>query len=276
MYNQNMKVYIEQLILTNFLIDFCILLMVSKLVCGQTNPKRIILSALFGSVASLILPFCLYSILANLLKILTGIIMLQILHIKTKKQLALSYMLMLAISYIIGGAVLSNFGVSSGGGYTLKSTSLIPVFAITIIFTFITCKLIAWLRSKIVTNSNIYDITLINNQSKISIKSFIDSGNGLYDNNQPVSLINFDTFSRLTNITLNQYLTNQFSNLNNAHFIEANTIAGKRKILVFSIDELHLTKSTTQIYKNVCLGVAMHFDNTKEYKAILNSSFCFN
>ena len=271
-----MKVYIEQVLLTNFIIDFCILIMVSKCVCSHTNFKRIVLSALFGSCASLILPFCSHILLANTLKILSGIIMLQILNIKTKKQLALSYALMLVISYIIGGAVLSNFGVSSGGGYAIKQTSLIPVFAITIIFTFITCKLIAWIKSKISTNCNIYDISLINKDIEIKIKSFIDSGNGLYDNNQPVSLINFDTFTRLTRINLDQYLTNSFDNLNNAHFIQANTIAGKRKILVFTIDELHINKHTTKVYKNVRLGVALHFDNTKEYKAILNSSFCYN
>lgn len=202
--------------------------------------------------------------------------MLQILHIHDKKQLILSSLLMLVLSYIIGGAVLSNFGTQSANGYAISSISLIPVFAITIILTFMTCKLISWVKTRITTNSNIYDITLINQNKSITIKSFIDSGNRLLDNNEPVSLINFDTFSRLTNITLNQYLTNQFQTLNNAHFIEANTIAGKRKILVFSINELHLNKSTTKIYKNVKLGVAMHFDNTKEYKAILNSSFCFN
>ncbi len=271
-----MKVYIEQVLLTNFIIDFCLLLMVSKLVFSHTNIKRTILSALFGSCASLMLPFCSHILLANALKILSGIIMLQILSIKTKKQLALSFALMLVASYIIGGAVLSNFGTDSGGGYAIKQTSLLPVFAITLAFTFITCKLITWIKAKISTNCNIYNISLVNNNIKVNIKSFIDSGNALHDNNQPVSLINFDTFSRLTNITLNQYLTNQFSNLNNAHFIEANTIAGKRKILVFTIDELHLNKATTKIYKNVRLGVALHFDNTKEYKAILNSSFCYN
>jgi len=271
-----MNIYIEQVILTNFIIDFCILVMISKIIFSRTNFKHVTLSALFGSVASLIMPYCSYLILTYSLKILIAIIMLQILHIKGKKQLVSSFVLMLVTSYIIGGAVLSNFGAQSNNGYTLSSMGLIPVFAITIIFTFVTCKLIGLVKSKITTNSNIYDITLINNQTKLTIKSFIDSGNALYDNNQPVTLINFDTFTRLTNITLNQYLTNQFSGLNNAHFIQANTIAGKRRILVFTIDELHLTKTTTKIFKNITLGVALHFDNTKEYKAILNSIFCLN
>ena len=271
-----MKVYVEQVLITNFIIDFCILVMVSKLVYSRTNFKRTALSALFGSCASLMLPFCWNSLLANALKILSGIIMLQILNIKTKKQLALSLCLMLVVSYIIGGAVLSNFGTSGGGGYAISQNSLIPVFAVSIIFTFITCKLIAWIKAKISTNSNIYDTTLVNNNIKVNTKSFIDSGNGLYDNNQPVSLINFDTFSKLTKISLDQYLTNQFDSLNNAHFIEASTIAGKRKILVFTIDELHLIRSSVKKYKNIVLGVALHFDNSKEYKAILNSSFCYN
>lgn len=271
----NMKIYIEQVLITNFIIDFCILVMVSKLVLSKPNYKQIILSSLFGSFACLIQPYLPNWILNNLLKILTSIIMLQILHIH-KKQLVTSSLLMLVLSYIVGGAILSNFGIQTNGGYALSNINLIYTFAIAIIFTFITCKLISWLKNKVTTNSNIYDITLINNDIKITIKSFIDSGNALSDNNQPVSLINFDTFTKLTNITLNQYLTNEFNTLDNPHFINANTIAGNRKILVFTINELHLSKSKTKIYKNVKLGVALHFDNTKEYKAILNCSFCFN
>ena len=271
-----MNVYIEQVLITNFIIDFCILLMVSKLVCSHTNLRRIILSALFGSFASLILPFCCHIILINTLKVLSGIIMLQILNISTKKHLVLSLALMMVTSYIIGGSILSNFGTTSGGGYAIKQISLIPLFVITITYTIITCKLITWIKSKINTNCNIYDISLFNNGVELKIKSFIDSGNGLYDNNQPVSLINFDTFTKLTHISLDQYLAGDFNTLNNAYFINANTIAGRRKILVFTIDELHITKSTPRIYKNIRLGVALRFDNTKEYKAILNSSFCYN
>ncbi|MBQ8522874.1 MAG: sigma-E processing peptidase SpoIIGA [Clostridia bacterium] len=271
-----MNVYVEQVLLTNFVIDFCILLIISKCVLSKPNYKHIILSSLFGSFATLIMPYCANIILTNTLKILTAIIMLQILHI-SKKQLLLSCMLMLVVSYIIGGAILSNFGTQTANGYGLNKINLIYVFATTLIFTFVTCKLIVWIKSKITSNSNIYDITLINDDKKITTKSFIDSGNSLLDNNQPVSLINFDTFTRLTNITLNQYLTKNFTSLNNPHFINASTIAGKRKILVFTINELHLNKcSNIKIYKNVKLGVALNFDNSKEYKAILNSSFCFN
>ena len=270
-----MKVYIEQVLLTNFIIDFCILVMISKLVFSKPNFKRITISATFGSVATLIYPLCTNMLLGNALKILVAVIMLQILNIRTKKQLMLSSLLMLALSYIIGGAVLSNFGCNIGGGYVVNNVSLIPIFAITIIYTFVCYKLISYVKLKITSNSNIYDITLVHNGNKITIKSFIDSGNGLLDDNHPVSLINFDTFTRLTNITLNQYLTNNFI-LPNSHYITANTIAGNRKILVFTIDELYLNKSCVKKYQNVRLGVTMHFDNTKEYKAILNSSFCLN
>lgn len=270
-----MKLYIEQVIATNLLIDFCILLILSKILFHKPSYKRITLSALFGSISCLVLPFCSTSLLANLLKILSSIIMLQILNVG-KKQWALSIILMLIISYIFGGAILSNFGTNSANGYTIKLKNLLPVFITAFTFTIITSKLITFIKSKIITNSNIYPITIINGNTKIKIDSFIDSGNGLLDNNQPVSLINFDTFNKLTNITLNQYLHNQFESLLNPHFITANTVAGKRKILVFTVNELHLNSTHNKIYKNVKLGVALHFDNNKNYKAILNSYFCLN
>ena len=270
-----MIIYIEQVILTNFLIDFCMLLILSKIIYHKPNFKRIILSSLFGSVSCLIFPFCTTSLLVNLLKFLSAIIMLQILNIN-KKQLIPSIITMLIISYIFGGAVLANYGTNTSNGYAIKLKNLIPIFAVSFILTILTCKVIDFIKSKIIANSNIYSITLINGNNKINIDSFIDSGNSLLDENQPVSLINFDTFNQLTNITLNQYLLNQFDVLTNPHFITANTIAGKRKILVFTINELHLNSTHHKIYKNVKLGVAMHFDKNKNYKAILNSYFCLN
>lgn len=270
-----MKIYIEQILLTNILIDFCILFILSKIMHHKPNLKRTILSSLFGSFSCLILPFCTTTLLANLLKILSAIIMLQLLNIN-KKQLAPSLILMMIISYIFGGAILANFGSNTSNGYAIKLKNLIPVFAIIFTFTIIICKLISFVKSKIINNSNIYPITLINGNNKIHIDSFIDSGNGLLDENQPVSLINFDAFKLLTNISLDQYLLNQFETLVNPHFITANTIAGKRKILVFTINELHLNTINSKVYKNVKLGVALHFDNNKNYKAILNSYFCLN
>ena len=267
-----MKVYIEQVLITNFIIDFCILIIISKFIFSKPNYKHIVIASIFGSLATLVYPFINGALLINILKILTSIIMLQIIRIH-KKQLLKSCLLMLVISYVIGGAILSNFGTQTNNGYAINSINLIYVFATTLIFTIISSKLVTWVKNKICTNSNIYPTTLTYNNKKITIKSFIDSGNALLDNNQPVSLINLDTFLLLTNLTLNQYLKGDFSTLTNPHFISANTITGKRKILVFTIDELQIKQ---KIYKNIILGVALNFDNTKEYKAILNSSFCFN
>ncbi len=267
-----MNVYIEQVIFTNFVIDFCILTIISKFVYHKPNFKQITLSSIFGSIASLITPYCIHPIISNALKILSAIIMLQILHIH-KRQLFSCCLLMLTISYVIGGAILSTFGTSTTNGYVLTKLNLIYVFVFTLIFTFISYKLVGYIKSKIITNSNICEIALIHNHTKLNIKSFIDSGNSLYANNQPVNLINFDTFNKLTNISIGQYLSNDFSSLNNPIFTTANTIAGKRKILVFTIDELHFKN---KIYKNIQLGVSLNFDNNKEYKVILNSYFCLN
>ena len=271
-----MKIYIEQVLLTNFIIDFCILTMTSKMIFSHSNYRRIALSALFGSISSIILPYCINAWLVNLLKILTAVIMLQILKPSNKKQLFMSFLSLLSLSYIIGGAILSHFGSNNSGGYTVSNISLPLIFTLTIICTFVCGKLVAWIKTRIIANSNILSTTLVHNSNSIIVKGMIDSGNALYDNNQPVSIINFGTFSKLTNVSLEEYLNNDFSKLTNAHFIDAHTISGSRKILVFTIKEMHLNSAKTKIFKNVSLGVSLHFDNTKEYKAILNSCFCLN
>lgn len=271
-----MKIYIEQVIFTNLIIDFCIILMISKLVQAKTKYFRVFLSSFLGSILTLIYPLCPNGLIVNILKILTSIVMLQLIQIKPK-QLPLSIMLMFALSYVVGGCILSNFGTQTAGGYMLKPSNLIPVFIVTFISTFVCLKLIKWVKSKIICSSHIYSTTLTHKGNSVSIKSFIDTGNSLLDtDNSPVSLINFETFSSLTSVTLEEYLSNDFSKLNSPHFINASTIAGRKKILVFVIDTLTLNHAKPINYHNVKLGVATNFDNSKEYKAILNSYFCFN
>jgi len=247
--------------------------MISKILFSKLNIKRIAISSAFASIATLIYPFCTNIIVINILKILTCIIMLQLLGVKSSKHILLSSFIIFVFSYILGGAVLSNLGTSTLNGYTISNINLLPIFIITIVTTFICCKLVNYIKSKINLNSHIHNATLINNNIILNIKGFIDSGNHLCDNNNPVTIINFKTFKKLTNISLSQYLTNNFNNLKNAHFINANTISGKSKILVFNIDKLQLNNKT---YCNISLGVSLHFDNSKEYSAIFNSCFCSN
>lgn len=266
-----MIIYIEQVLITNFIIDYCILVIISKLIYYKPNHIKICLSALFGSLSSFIIPYCQHVAILNLFKILTSIIMLQMINLH-KKQLLLGSFSMFVISYIFGGALLSNLGTQINGGYALSNIKLIYVILTALTFTFITIKILHWCKSKVIHNYNLCEITLTLNNNSITIKSFVDSGNNLCDNNQPVSLINFDTFSKLTNLSLNQYLNNDFKTLINPHFISANTIVGSKKILVFTINQLCFKN---KIYDNMQIGVTLNFDNTKEYKAILNSYFCF-
>lgn len=271
-----MTIYVEQAIFTNLIIDFCIILMISKLLQNKTNFCRVFLSSLLGSILALIYPLSPNALITNILKFLTSIVMLQIIQIKPK-QLPISIILMLVHSYVIGGCVLSNFGIKTSSGYTLSPYNLLPVFTIAITSTFICLKLVKWIKSKIISSTQIYSTILTYNLNSVNIKSFIDSGNSLTDtDNSPVSLINFDTFCKLTFITLEEYLNNDFSKLNNPHFINANTITGCKKILVFNIDTLTLCEKKPVEYHNIKIGVATNFDNTKEYKAILNSYFCLN
>ncbi len=201
--------------------------------------------------------------------------MLQILHIKTFKKLCLSLLLMLGLSYTIGGTIIANFATPTHSGYMINSYNIVLVILLSIISSFIIYQLIKWIKSKVLNNAHIHDVKLSHNGTTLSVKSLIDSGNCLNDNCNPVSLINFDTFTKLTNISISDYLNNKFDTLISPKFITANTISGKRKILVFTIDSLTIT-NLNKHFNHVRLGVMLNFDNSKEYKVILNNYFCYN
>ena len=70
-----MKVYIEVVIIINFIIDFILLFGLCLLLRRQTNLKRLLLASLIGSITILSFYFKLPSYYLALIKVLTSLVM---------------------------------------------------------------------------------------------------------------------------------------------------------------------------------------------------------
>ena len=257
-------------------IDTLIILITKFFLKIKTKKINIFLSALFGTLMSLISP--LFSNILNiLLKILTSIIMCMIAFWpKNFKsfllQLSLFYFstfLMigacLALAEMFGIKYLSFDGASYEYNFPIGFTLLICAFTY-----FLAKNILTSIFSKHKFDKYLFDVSLCTDQNKVSAVAFLDTGNNLEVKGKPISIINFGTFSKLyPTISVTDILLKKTLPLKNFDRFEVKGLGKAQKIIIFEIDSLEIDK---KIYKNAVLGLSLEkFEKTTQSDMIISN-----
>lgn len=191
-----MTIYIDIILLINFIIDLLLLLSVSFLLKRRASITRIIISSSIGSLSTLLLFVIHNNFLLLMYKLLISIIMIII----TFKYNNFHYfkdnlIYLYIISIILGGTIyLINNQISSiNNGLIFTSNNLkINLFLLIIITPIIIYKYLITTKNYQITYSNYYDIDIYYNDLCIKGTAFLDTGNNLKDPyfKRPIILIN--------------------------------------------------------------------------------------
>lgn len=191
-----MTIYIDIILLINFIIDLLLLLSVSFLLKRRASLTRIIISSSIGSLSTLLLFVIHNNFLLLIYKLLTSIIMIII----TFKYNNFHYfkdnlIYLYIISIVLGGTIyLINNQISSiNNGLIFTSNNLkINLFLLIIITPIIIYKYLKTTKNYQITYSNYYDIDIYYNDLCIKGTAFLDTGNNLKDPyfKRPIILIN--------------------------------------------------------------------------------------
>ena len=191
-----MTIYIDIILIINFIIDLLLLLSVSFLLKRRASLTRIIISSSIGSLSTLLLFVIHNNFLLLIYKLLTSIIMIIITFIYNnfhyfKDNLIYLYI----ISIVLGGTIyLINNQISSiNNGLIFTSNNLkINLFLLIIITPIIIYKYLKTTKNYQITYSNYYDIDIYYNDLCIKGTAFLDTGNNLKDPyfKRPIILIN--------------------------------------------------------------------------------------
>src|SRR5574344_28594 len=191
-----MIIYLDLILILNFVIDFMLLLGVSLLLKRKTPLKKILLSSLIGSLSTILLFYFHSNLLLLIYKVATSmLITLLAFNYETFTYFKENLFWLYILSIILGGSMylinnqitLSNEGlIFSPNGF--KKNILILFF---ISFILIYFYLKEQKKYKI-NYSNYYDVSIYYNDVKISGLGFLDTGNKLVDPifNKPIILIN--------------------------------------------------------------------------------------
>lgn len=192
----DMAVYIDMVLVINFVIDLILLITVAYVLKREVSSKRFILGALFGSLTTLFLFFKLNSYELFLLKLLVSIFMCVItFDFKNIRYLLKNISYLYIVSIILGGFMyLLNIEFSYKTiGLTFKKYNL----SIDYVFILIFSPIILYLYSKQVKElklnySNYYTVNIYLKDIIIPVKAYLDTGNTLCDPylKRPIIILN--------------------------------------------------------------------------------------
>ncbi len=195
-----MKIYLDLLLLLNFIYDFLLLMTVSITLKRNTKIIRIILGSFFGSLSTLIIIIPLNNYILLFLNILSGIIMLLI----TFDYHNLSYFINNCLYLYMTSVILAGFL------YFLKIQFNNLAYIISLLLAPLILYLYIIEQRKLKKIVNYYQkilITFKNNQT-LELMGFIDSGNKLQDpiTHKYIILVNKKHLKGIYNIRSPMYI----------------------------------------------------------------------
>jgi len=190
-----LKIYIDYVLIINFVFDLLLLLGVSTILKRKTNINRVIIGAFFGSLTILLLFIKINNFELFLIKLLISIFMIIITFgFKNIKYFFKNISFLYILGFILGGIL---YGINNQFSY--KNVGLIFInkgISINIIFILIISPIIIYFYIKEMNSlknnyNNYYKIRINLENKEYKFIGFLDTGNKLKDPyyNRPIILI---------------------------------------------------------------------------------------
>lgn len=265
-----MEIYIEIFLIQNILINFCLL----KLVCVSTKQNttffKLLVASTIGagfSVFSAIVIINTY--LLNIIKLACAIIMIMLAFKQSKKQFITNLILLFVYTFALGGAItnLCSTTYQTSFGLIMSSKfSLELICVVIIILTYIIEMVAKHHTYRAKTNNYIFPILLEQNSNKIKINAYLDTGNLLSFNGNPVIVLDLDCYLKLTKTNLINFY------LSKSEKINTGTVTGTNNLKIFKLDKITIFKGKNKIELNnqyIAVNANNSFKNTN-YQALLS------
>lgn len=193
-----MSVYIEYVILDNFIIDYIILYAVNKTLKLKAKRYRLFLGALIGAMLAVFLPLIKApETVLLIIKLLTGLVMVALISFSGIKRYIVSFLFFITYTFVLGGCIIGLLLLLNADIYsaaTLNYDFSVPagvIAGVCFVYIMLMIKLIKYLERR----KNIYPfkrrIKICYQNEEYESNGFIDTGNRMYDiDGSPVMIIN--------------------------------------------------------------------------------------
>lgn len=181
-----MEIYLDVLLLENFIVDMALLKLTSKLIKVKVSNKRLIVSSIIGSLYTLTLVFRSLNFLAIVpIQLIVSKLLIDIIMGKSNAKLKikgtgiflLSSIMLSGLCYGLSLWMYGDYNINSE--YTLVNYSIKTVIISILILYLLSDRVISFLKDRISTTNFIYDVEVTVKGKSYLIKGFLDTGNSL-------------------------------------------------------------------------------------------------
>ena len=155
---------------------------------------------------------------------------------------------------------------TSFGTVTTSKFGIDVICILIILGTYVYDLILKHIKLKINCSSLIYSVKLTHQNRHITIQAFLDTGNCLNFNGNPVVVLDLFTYLKLCNSDLISFLSNK------TETISASTVNSSNNLKLFKIDKIEIVsnnKKLTHLNQYVAVNCNNCFKNN-DYKALIS------
>lgn len=267
--------YIEYLIIDNFIINYLLLKGAMASCRVKTNKLKLGVSAIVGTVVAVIMPlFTISNGFLVLIKINLGLLMVLIAgEYLTVKKLFYTLGFFVLYTFLSGGMIIGLFylaGIDYIVYFSVNYNSFMPI-GISVLLVFLFTKLTIYLLSNLLKSRDIAPFlrscVIVISGKKFKVNGYIDSGNRLFDSKSGLPII-------VASKSLFLKLNSGEEELMPKSQITVNTVNGESVMKIYAIDKLLIYNGDyANIFNNVMITYSeFDFEKDKEYDLLLNPS----
>ena len=243
-----MTVYIEYVISDNFVIDYLLLKAALKIAGVPAKKSRLFICAVFGTAVALFYPLLEnYRVLTVLVKLLCGVTMtLGCAKYRSPREYLITLATFALTTFLTGGAITAVYGLFGIPYSSETSVALIILPAFVLIKA--ATGTVSFIYRRKDLHGFLYRIKLCNGETEITATGFLDTGNGVYDENSPVIFCGKKLAEKLVfdggkTVPLKR--------------IVVSTVNGKESKICFKLNRIEIYNGgSANIYNNVTVCVA--------------------
>lgn len=257
-----MTVYIEFVLVDNFIIDYLLLKATYATTGISVKKGRLFLCAFLGAIVALIYPLITIKPLSVALKVLCGLLLpLIAAEYETRRSYFVNTLIFFLYTFLTGGAIIGIFLVF-GINYSAEISIALMFLPVYLLISGVR-EVIKHIYKQRTVFSCIYSVSLTLKGKTVNARGFMDTGNGVYDGENPVIVCGKRFFQTL--------IGDNFYKIKSKK-ITLSTVSGKSENFAFILDQLVIyLGDKPNIFNNVTLVVTKTVGDG--YDVILHPAF---
>ncbi len=238
-----MQVYIEYVLIDNFVIDYLMLKATFATTGIKFSKGRLFLCAFLGAIIALIYPALkVHTLILTVVKILSGLLIILLANnYKKPKTYYINAVIFFGYTFFTGGVIIGTFNIFSINYSSEYSIAVMIIPAYLVIRSVVGVVKYVYRKKDVMTAVRDIEITAFGVTERAV--GFIDTGNALFDEDSPVIFCDKHFAKR--------FLTGDLKNIKFKK-LTVGTVNGKAEKTAFKIEQIKIYNGTnTNIHRNV-------------------------